>query len=96
LGIVGLTGQVLSMGLASVLFLPCSVAAWAVGHREMQKSQALGLPESSLRSARAGYVLGILGVLLAVLVAAGVVLFVILVAAAAGHDAQHVKLLTDW
>lgn len=96
MGIIGLLGQVLSMGYGAPWFMLCSVAAWALGQREVQKYRALGVPTSDLGLARTGHVLGIIGVGFSLLIALVLTGLIVLVVALAGQDAIHVKLLTEF
>jgi hypothetical protein len=92
LGIVGLVGQVFTLGM---LFLPVCLAAWALGQREEQKLQALGVPLGDLSQARAGHVLGVVGALFSIVAAAGLMLIIGLLATLVARD-RPTLLITDF
>jgi len=65
LGILAVGGVIISVGIFAPLTLAAAVAAWVVGRRAVQRADREGAPQRG--SAHAGYVLGILGVVLSAL-----------------------------
>jgi hypothetical protein len=74
LGILGAALTVLTFGLGFVFALPCSIAAWICG---AQARNRINLGETAVGrgQAQAGYLLGVVGVVLGVLAAAGWITF---------------------
>jgi hypothetical protein len=66
LGIIGIALLLLSLGIAFLFTLPCSIAAWITGAQARARI-AVGETQAGRGQAQAGYVLGILGVVLAVI-----------------------------
>jgi hypothetical protein len=95
LGIVGLTGQVLTLGTGG-WFLLFSLAAWALGQREVQKLAELGVPLRNLGQARAGHVLGAIGVMVSVAMAALGVFLIGLLVATGVRGTPRGMLITDF
>jgi hypothetical protein len=65
LGIVSVGAVVLTVGVFAVLTLPTAIAAWVMGRRAVRAADREGLGQRS--QAQAGFVLGIVGVVLSVL-----------------------------
>jgi hypothetical protein len=85
LGIVGLTLLVATVGLAFLIALPCSIAAWVFAAQARARI-ASGETSAGGGQAQAAYILGILGVVLGVLAVVGWI-----VAIAAGLDLEEVR-----
>jgi hypothetical protein len=65
LGILGITLLVISLGFAFVFSLPCSIAAWICAAQARTRI-TLGQTTGGRGQAQAGYILGVLGVVLGV------------------------------
>jgi hypothetical protein len=74
LGILGATLIVLTFGLGFAFALPCSIAAWICGAQARNRIN-LGETTAGRGQAQAGYLLGIVGVVLGVMAAAGWIAF---------------------
>jgi hypothetical protein len=96
LGLVGVLGTIMTMGYLAPWFMICSVAAWSMGEREVQKYKALGVPVADLGSARAGHILGIVGVVMGALIAVMLILVAALIAVAiSAKSGLEIRLLTE-
>jgi hypothetical protein len=85
LGIVGVALLVFSLGIAFVFTLPCSIGAWITGAQARNRI-ALGETGAGRGQAQAGYILGILGVVLGVLAAVGWIALI-----ASGVDLEELR-----
>jgi hypothetical protein len=70
LGIIGVALLVVSLGLAFIFTLPCSIGAWICGAQARTRI-AVGEATSGRSQAQAGYILGVLGVVLGVMAMVG-------------------------
>jgi hypothetical protein len=95
LGIVGLIGQLLTL-MAGGIFLPMCLAAWALGQREVQKLQALGVPLGDLTQARAGHVLGVIGVVFSIVAAIGWMFLIGMLVIQMAGERSSWMLITDY
>jgi hypothetical protein len=75
-GLAGLGLLVLSVGLSFLVSLPCAIIALMLGRQGGRRAVAEGI--GGRRAARAGRVLGIVGIVLCVLAAIGWILVVVL------------------
>jgi hypothetical protein len=85
LGIVGVSLLVISLGLAFVFTLPCSIAAW-ICSAQARARIAVGEATTGRGQAQAAYILGILGVVLGVMAMVGWI-----VAIASGLDLDELR-----
>ncbi len=65
LGILAVGGVVVTVGIFALLTLPTAVAAWVMGRRATQRADREGAGQRG--TAQAGFVLGVLGVVLSVI-----------------------------
>jgi hypothetical protein len=84
-GIVGVTLLLVSLGLAFVFTLPCSVAAWICAAQARARI-AVGETTAGRGQAQAAYILGVLGVVLGVMAMVGWI-----VALASGLDLEELR-----
>jgi hypothetical protein len=87
--ILGLGLLVITAGLGFPVALPCSAVAWYLGSRAQARERARaaeGRPGAGRNPARAGYLLGIVGVVLGIVAALGWV-----VAVSLGVDPQQLQ-----
>lgn len=70
LGIVGLTLLVITVGLAFLFTLPCSIAAWVCA-AQARARLVVGEATTGKGQAQAGYILGVIGVVLGVMAMVG-------------------------
>ena len=85
LGIIGLTLLVITLGLAFVFTLPCSIAAW-IFSAQARARIAVGETAAGRGQAHAAYILGVLGVVLGVMAMVGWI-----VAIASGLDLDQLR-----
>jgi hypothetical protein len=85
LGIVGVTLLLVSLGLAFVFTLPCSIAAWICAAQARARI-AVGETSAGRGQAQAGYILGVLGVVLGVMAMIGWI-----AAIASGLDLEELR-----
>jgi hypothetical protein len=83
--VLGLLGMLLLLPTAGVLSLPCSIAAWVTGVQARRRLEA-GLTSTGEGMARAGRILGIVGV-----VAAAIVIIVWVVLLVTGFDFEELQ-----
>jgi hypothetical protein len=85
LGIIGLTVLLLTLGLGFLFTLPCSIAAWICGAQARARI-AVGETTAGRGHAHAGYILGVLGVVLGVMAMVGWI-----AAIASGLDLEELR-----
>jgi hypothetical protein len=85
LAIAGLGLLLVTFGLAFIIALPCSIAAWICGAQARNRIN-LGESDSGRAQAQAAYILGIIGVVLGVIAAIGWI-----AAVAAGVDLEQLR-----
>jgi hypothetical protein len=85
LGIVGLSLLVISLGLAFIFTLPCSIAAWICASQARARI-AVGETAAGRGQAQAAFILGVLGVVLGV-----VAMVAWIVAIASGLDLDELR-----
>jgi hypothetical protein len=85
LGIVGLVLLLLSLGILFIFTLPCSIAAWICAAQARARI-AVGETTSGRGQAQAGYILGIIGVVLGVMAMVGWI-----AAIASGLDLEELR-----
>jgi hypothetical protein len=85
LGIVGVSLLVLSLGILFILTLPCSIGAWICAAQARARI-AVGESSTGRGQAQAGYILGVLGVVLGVMAMIGWI-----AAIAAGLDLNELQ-----
>ena len=85
LGIIGVALLVVSLGLAFIFTLPCSIGAWICAAQARARI-AVGEATTGRGQAQAGYILGVLGVVLGVMAMVGWI-----VAIASGLDLDELR-----
>jgi hypothetical protein len=85
LGIIGVALLVVSLGLAFIFTLPCSIGAWICAAQARARI-AVGESSTGRGQAQAGYILGVLGVVLGVMAMVGWI-----VAIASGLDLDELR-----
>jgi hypothetical protein len=85
LGIIGITVLLVSLGLAFLFTLPCSIAAWICAAQARARI-AVGETSAGRGHAQAGYILGVLGVVLGVMAMIGWI-----AAIASGLDLEELR-----
>jgi hypothetical protein len=85
LAIAGLGLLLVTFGLAFIIALPCSIAAWICGAQARTRIN-LGESDSGRAQAQAAYILGVIGVVLGVIAAIGWI-----AAVAAGVDLEQLR-----
>jgi hypothetical protein len=85
LGIIGVTLLLLTLGLGFLFTLPCSIAAWICAAQARARI-AVGETTAGRGHAQAGYILGILGVVLGVMAMVGWI-----AAIASGLDLEELR-----
>jgi hypothetical protein len=85
LGIIGVTVLLLTLGLGFLFTLPCSIAAWICAAQARARI-AVGETTAGRGHAQAGYILGVLGVVLGVMAMIGWI-----AAIASGLDLEELR-----
>jgi hypothetical protein len=85
LGIIGVTVLLLTLGLGFLFTLPCSIAAWICAAQARARI-AVGETTAGRGHAQAGYILGVLGVVLGVMAMVGWI-----AAIASGLDLEELR-----
>ena len=87
LGISGLAVWMLSAGFFAIISLPCSILAWIFGNKGLKETANFTHGQAH-DLAKAGQILGIIGVVLGALAIIGWILFFVIVGSYGGFDQE--------